>query len=93
MLVRNSLNTKIIKTKTKEVSVSNASYISISGSELESMFNGNGISIVNINIPRNSTTFYHFVTGFGINPDGSLFVYFDGAITGSTTLHIYYIES
>lgn len=72
---------------TKTVQVSNAEYCTISQSSLGL---GDNIRIIEINIQRHPSYGYHFVTGWGVDGGGTLFVYFDGAINASVDLMISY---
>ena len=44
-------------------------------------------NVINVNIQRNASTGYHFVTGFGWE-GSNLYVYFDGAI--DTNVDVYF---
>ena len=46
--------------------------------------------VVDVNIQRHSNFGYHYVTGHGIDNNGDLFVYFDGAINTTVDIMIHY---
>ena len=72
---------------TKTVQVTNAAYCAMSQSYLGL---GKNIRIIEINTIRDPSYGYHFVTGWGVDTNGTLYVYFDGSINAVVDLMITY---
>ena len=76
-----------MKRKTVTKIISDETYTVLTGDEL----NIGNTYILDINIVRHPDLGYHFVTGYGIDISGNLFVYFDGSINASVNIMVHYV--
>lgn len=87
----NSLNSSLVRSFVRRVTITkavSASYVAITRSEL-----GIGeVYILDVNIARNPGYGYHFVIGHGVDAGGTLFVYFDGAISATVDIYVSYVK-
>ena len=80
-----ALNNEKVQRKHITKTINNQTYVKITKSELN--FNG---FILDVNITRDPTYGYHYVTGHGVDTSGDLFVYFDGAINTNVDILVHY---
>ena len=81
-----NLNNEIVKRKVITKTINNQSHTVITKSEL----NIGEVFIIDVNIQRDPSLGYHFVTGHGVDNSGNLYVYFDGVINATLNVFVHY---